>query len=56
MGQAAELAVLLASSDAGDLSGRLISAMLDDYHTLPARIPEIMGSDAYQLRRVELPR
>ena len=55
MGQAAELAVLLASSDAGDLSGRLISAMLDDYHSLPARIPEIMGSDAYQLRRMELP-
>ena len=51
----ADLAVFLASADSGDLSGRLISSVLDDFPNLPERIPEIMGSQAYQLRRVELP-
>ena len=51
--QVAELAVFLASSDAGSLSGRLISAVLDDFSNLPERIPEIMESQVYQLRRVE---
>ena len=50
-----DLAVFLASGEAGALSGRLISSMLDNFHSLPARIPEIMGSAVYQLRRVELP-
>lgn len=53
--RAADLALFLASGDSGNLSGRLISAVLDDYSNLPERIPEIMESDAYQLRRVELP-
>ena len=51
----ADLAVFLASADSGNLSGRLISSVLDDFSKLPERIPEIMGSQAYQLRRVELP-
>ena len=55
IGQTTDLAVFLASSDAGSLSGRLISSILDDFHSLPPRIPEIMGSHVYQLRRVELP-
>ena len=53
--QVADLAVFLASADSGSLSGRLISSVLDDFSNLPDRIPEIMGSQAYQLRRVELP-
>ena len=53
--QVADLAVFLACSDSGSLSGRLISSVLDDFANLPERIPEIMGSQAYQLRRVELP-
>ncbi len=51
--RAAELAVLLAGDDCGTLSGRLIRANLDAFEDIPARIDEIMSSDAYQLRRVE---
>lgn len=53
--QAADLALFLASGDSGSLSGRLISAVSDDFCNLPKRIPEIMASQIYQLRRVELP-
>ena len=52
--RAADLAVFLASSDSGSLSGRLVSAK-DDFFNLPERVPEIMGSEVYQLRRVEIP-
>jgi len=52
--QAVELAVFLASDASGELSGRLISAVADDFANLPPRIPEIMASDAYTIRRVEL--
>jgi 3-oxoacyl-[acyl-carrier protein] reductase len=52
--RAAELAVFLASDGSGDLNGRLISAVTDDFINLPPRIPEIMASDVYTLRRVEL--
>ncbi len=53
--RAGDLALFLASGDSGSLSGRLVSAVLDDYPNLPQRIPEIMESDIYQLRRVDLP-
>ena len=53
--RAADLALFLASEDSGNLSGRLVSAIWDDYSKLPQRIPEIMESDALQLRRVGLP-
>lgn len=52
--KAAELAVFLASDESGDLSGRLIHSLLDDFWGLPPLIPEIMASDAYLLRRQEL--
>ena len=51
--QAAELAVFLASAASASLSGRLIDATRDDLSDLPQRVPEIMGSDTYTLRRVE---
>ncbi len=53
--RAADLALFLASADSGNLSGRLLSAIWDDYSKLTDRIPEIMESDIYQLRRVDLP-
>ena len=53
--QAADLAVFLASDDSGNLSGRLFSAFLDDFSSLPPLIPDIMASDAYLLRRMDLP-
>ncbi len=52
--RAAELAVFLASDDSGEMTGRLISAVTDDFHNLPPRIPEIMASDAFTIRRIEL--
>lgn len=52
--ECAELAVWLASEESGALSGRLISAATDDFRGLPPRVAEIMGSDAYTLRRVGL--
>ena len=51
--RAAELAVWLAGQASGDLSGRLVHAVTDDFPNLPPRIPDIMVSDTYTLRRVE---
>ena len=50
----AELALWLAGDASGNLSGRLISAVADDFRALGPRVPDIMASDAYTLRRVEL--
>ena len=52
--ECAELAVWLASSESGALTGRLISATTDDFRGLPPKIAEIMAGDAYTLRRVGL--
>jgi hypothetical protein len=48
------LAVWLAGETSGKLSGRLVHAVMDDYPNLAGRIPEIMASDAYTLRRMDL--
>ena len=53
--QCAELAVWLAGDESAGLSGRLISAVADDFRALPPRIPEIMAGPAYQLRLAGLP-
>jgi NAD(P)-dependent dehydrogenase (short-subunit alcohol dehydrogenase family) len=52
--RAAALAVFLASHASGALSGRLISAVTDDFPNLPTQIQRIMASDALTLRRVDL--
>jgi NAD(P)-dependent dehydrogenase (short-subunit alcohol dehydrogenase family) len=52
--RAAALAVFLASNASGALSGRLISAVTDDFPNLPTQIQRIMASDALTLRRVDL--
>ena len=51
--RAAELAVFLAGDASGNLSGRLLDAVRDDFHSLPPKIPSIMASDAYLMRRVD---
>ncbi len=51
--RAAELAVFLASGESGVLNGRLIGVN-DDFSSLPPRISDVMNSDAYTLRRIEL--
>jgi NAD(P)-dependent dehydrogenase (short-subunit alcohol dehydrogenase family) len=52
MERATALAVFLASEASGYLSGRCLE-VVDDFLHLPPRIPEIMASEAYTLRRVE---
>ena len=52
--KAAELAVWLASDTSASLSGRLIHAVTDDFTNLASRISDIMASDAYTLRRIDL--
>ena len=49
----ADLAVWLAGSGADGLSGRMISAIADDFKALHPKIPEIMASDLYTIRRVD---
>ena len=47
-----ELAVFLASDESDGLNGRFL-ATRDDFQNLSPRIPEIMSSDVYKLRRIE---
>jgi NAD(P)-dependent dehydrogenase (short-subunit alcohol dehydrogenase family) len=49
--RAAELCLFLASPDAAGISGRLISAVWDDWPALGGR-PELAASDIYTLRRI----
>ncbi len=50
--KAAALAVFLASDESDGLSGRLISAVWDDWEGMAAQVQEIMTSELYTLRRV----
>jgi 3-oxoacyl-[acyl-carrier protein] reductase len=50
--RAAALAVFLASEESDGLSGRLISAVWDDWQSMNGRIDQIMASELYTLRRV----
>ena len=50
---AAELAVFLASSAAAGVTGRLISAVWDDWKSLPERAPELDRSALFTLRRID---
>ena len=49
---AAGLAVMLASPATDGLTGKLISAMWDDWKRLPERLEMLKGSDIYSLRRI----
>jgi NAD(P)-dependent dehydrogenase (short-subunit alcohol dehydrogenase family) len=48
----AALAVFLASAASDGISGRLLSAVWDDWAGLPAKRPALAGSDVYTLRRI----
>jgi 3-oxoacyl-[acyl-carrier protein] reductase len=48
----AALAVFLASDESKGLTGKLISAVWDDWQNMKQMIPEIASSDIYTLRRV----
>jgi NAD(P)-dependent dehydrogenase (short-subunit alcohol dehydrogenase family) len=48
----AATAVFLASADSDGISGRLISAVWDDWANLPAHRERLAGTDIYTLRRI----
>jgi NAD(P)-dependent dehydrogenase (short-subunit alcohol dehydrogenase family) len=48
----AELAVFLASAASDGITGRLLSAVWDDWRSLPARREQLAASDVYTLRRI----
>jgi 3-oxoacyl-[acyl-carrier protein] reductase len=48
----AALCVFLASSASNGLTGKLVSAVRDDWQYLPERIGELQASDVYTLRRI----
>jgi 3-oxoacyl-[acyl-carrier protein] reductase len=48
----AALAVFLASAASDGITGRLLSAVWDDWQTLPARREELAATDIYTLRRI----
>jgi len=50
--KAAALAVFLASADSDGITGRLLSAVWDDWSGLPARRERLAQSDIYTLRRI----
>jgi 3-oxoacyl-[acyl-carrier protein] reductase len=52
LARAADLALFLACARSDGITGRLLSAVWDDWPSLPARREEIAASDLYTLRRV----
>jgi 3-oxoacyl-[acyl-carrier protein] reductase len=48
----AALAVFLGSADSDGISGRLLSALWDDWASLPDRRDALMAGDVYTLRRI----
>jgi NAD(P)-dependent dehydrogenase (short-subunit alcohol dehydrogenase family) len=48
----ADLAVFLASPESDGITGRLLSAVWDDWRTLPQRREQLAKSDVYTLRRI----
>jgi NAD(P)-dependent dehydrogenase (short-subunit alcohol dehydrogenase family) len=48
----AALAVFLGTSDSDGITGRLISAVWDPWHELPAHKDELAATDIYTLRRI----
>ncbi len=48
----AELSVFLASAASDGISGRLLSAVWDDWANLPAQRDQLAGGDIYTLRRI----
>ena len=52
MDRVAQLALFLASSASDGITGKLISAVWDDWEHWPEHLHELSGSDAYTLRRI----
>lgn len=52
MEKGAALCVFLGSAQSDGITGRLISAIWDDWHDLPNHTDDLDGSDVYTLRRI----
>ena len=52
LGRGADLALFLASSESDGITGKLISAVWDDWEHWPEHLEELSSSDAYTLRRI----
>ena len=52
MDRVAQLALFLASKASDGITGKLISAVWDDWEHWPQHLQELNGSDAYTLRRI----
>lgn len=50
--KAAELVVFLASRESDGITGRLLSAVWDDWRSLPSRREQLAGTDLFTLRRI----
>ena len=50
--RAAELAVFLASAASDGITGKIISALWDNWQTWPRHVDELRRGDLYTLRRV----
>jgi hypothetical protein len=50
--KAASLAVFLASAQTDGITGRLISAVWDDWQKLPSQREQLARSDIFTLRRI----
>jgi 3-oxoacyl-[acyl-carrier protein] reductase len=51
----AALAVFLASAASDGITGKLLSAVWDPWHTLPAHLEDLARTDVYTLRRIVPP-
>jgi 3-oxoacyl-[acyl-carrier protein] reductase len=47
-----DLAMFLASEASNGITGKLISAVWDNWESWPAHVPELAASDMYTLRRI----
>ena len=52
MDQVGDLALFLASSNANRITGKLISAVWDNWKEWPAHLHELNTTDVYTLRRI----
>jgi len=52
LARGAELAVFLASTASNGITGKLISAIWDDWRAWPEHVTDLRDSDAYTLRRI----
>ena len=52
LGAGAELALFLASAASDGITGKLISAVWDDWEHWPEHMDELSSSDVYTLRRI----